>query len=350
MKRFLTIVLVLAMCLALVACGEVQQPAPTPDQGAEPSTPPAEGTPEPVDEYANWPERDIEMVIPVGATGDTALNVQVLMPMVEEQLGVKIVTNAMPGAASSVGLLYARDQAPDGYSFAFSNTNHSLIRAMGYADLTYEDFDIVCSCYTECIDVFIRGDETRFTDIASLVQYGLDNPGALTVGTAVVGGCFYFGAYDFLQKTGIEATLIGSDEGSAGLALSLLNGDLDVVITSMGTLNTYVKSGEIDLIAVAAPERVSAYPDVPTLIECGYDVVLMSTRGIFVPKGTPQAIKDKLEAAFEVAVNSETYKEYCIDNSAEAYFMTGEDYEVFLADELELISSLVEASGLGKKD
>ena len=337
MKRTLAIVLTLVMCLVLfTGCG--QKAAPAAETKAE----------APAAETATYPERDIELLLPVGATGDTALNVQVLIPLVESELGATFVTNAMPGAASSVGLQYARDQAPDGYHVAFTNTNHSLIRAMGYADLDYTDFDVVCSCYTECINVFIRGDEDRFTDVKSLVEYGLAHPGELNVGTAAVGGCFYFGAFDFLQKTGIDATLIGNDEGSAGLAISLLNGDIDVVSTSMGTLNTYVKSGEINMIAVAAEQRQSAYPDIPTIKECGYDVVLMSTRGIFMPKGTPQEIKDKVEAAFKVAVESETYKDYCIDNSSEAYFMTGEEYEVFLADELELIAGLVEATGLGK--
>ena len=345
-KKIAAYFLAFVLCLSLLSgCGKQSEAG----SGSSPVS--SESSSVAADEYANYPERDIELVLPVGASGDTAVNVQVLIPLVEEALGndATFVVNAMPGAASSVGLLYARDQKADGYSAAFTNTNHALIRAMGYADLTYEDFDVICSAYTECVDVFIRGDETRFNDIASLVEYGLAHPDELNIGTAAVGGCFYFGAFDFLKKTGIEATLIGNDEGSAGLAISLLNGDVDVVITSMGTLNTYVKSGEISMIASASEQRLTNYPDGPTITECGYEVVLMSTRGIFVPKGTPQAIKDKLEAAFEIAVNSDTYKQFCLDNSAEAYFLNGEEYEEYLAEELELFTELVNDSGLVKK-
>lgn len=300
------------------------------------------------EQYADYPSQDIELVLPVGASGDTALNVQVLIPLVEEALGnnATIVTNAMPGAASSVGLDYAKKQDPDGYSLVFTSTNHALIKEMGYADITYEDYDVVCSAYTESVNVFIRGDETRYNDIESLVKYGLEHPDELTVGTAAVGGCFYLGAFDFLRKTGIQATLIGNDEGSAGLAISLMNGDVDVVITSTGTLASYLKSGEIKMIASATEERLTNFPDVPTIRECGYDVVLMSTRGIFAPKGTPTAIIDKLEAAFETAVNTEAYQEFCLNNSAQAFFLDRNEYTEYLADELELFSELVRDSGL----
>lgn len=342
-KKMLVLLMVMAMVCGLAACSSKEE-ASIPETETETKTETETGT----DGYASYPENDIELVLPVGASGDTALNAQVLIPLVEEALGndAIFVINAMPGAASSVGLLYARDQKADGYSLAFTNTNHALIRAMGYADLSYEDFDVVCSCYTECIDVFIKGDETRYNDIESLIEYGLAHPGELNIGTAAVGGCFYLGAFYFLQETGIEATLIGNDEGSAGLATSLMNGDVDVVITSMGTLNTYLKSGDINIIASASEERLKNYPNVPTLTECGYDVVLMSTRGVFAPKGTPQAILDKLEAAFQEACSTDTYKDYCLSASSEAYFMTGEEYEAYLADELALFTGLVETSGL----
>ena len=100
------------------------------------------------------------------------------------------------------------------------------------------------------------------------------------------------------------------------------------------------------LIATCAPERESYYPDVPTLSELGLDVQIESVRGILAPKGTPDDVLNILESAFETAVNSEEYADYCHDNMAEPLFMNSEEYTAYCAEELELYSQLVVDAGL----
>lgn len=76
------------------------------------------------------------------------------------------------------------------------------------------------------------------------------------------------------------------------------------------------------------------------------DVQIESVRGILAPKGTPIEIINILQDAFETAVNSEEYTEYCHSNMAEPLFMDREEYTEYCAEELELYSQLVEDAGL----
>lgn len=148
------------------------------------------------------------------------------------------------------------------------------------------------------------------------------------------------------MSLGIDCEIIGSNGGSAGVGLTLLNGDIDAAVISTSTYQDYFKSGEMKLIATCAPERETYYPDVPTLTELGVDVQIESVRGILAPKGTPIEIINILQDAFETAVNSEEYTEYCHSNMAEPLFMDREEYTEYCAEELELYSQLVEDAGL----
>lgn len=322
----------LALCVLLTGCGTAQV-----------DNSPGSGEPNASTDY---PSKTIEVILPVSAGGDTDLQARKLFPLVEETLGETMIINNMPGGASAVGLQQLAQSSPDGYTLLFTSVNHALVKAAGYADLTYEDFEVVCSCYTESCQIIIRGDDERYSNYEEFVEYAKSHPGELTIGTGAAGGVWHLAAIKIFNELGVDCEIIGSNGGAAGVGLTLLNGDIDAAVISSSTYQDYFKSGEMKLIATCAPERESYYPDVPTLSELGLDVQIESVRGILAPKGTPDDVLNILESAFETAVNSEEYADYCHDNMAEPLFMNSEEYTAYCAEELELYSQLVVDAGL----
>lgn len=316
--------------------------------GADPNTPENSSTPDEGNVAStDYPTKNIRVIIPQNAGGDTDVVGRKLASMMEEKLGVSLICENLPGGNTSIGLQAMLDADADGYTFAFSATNIALIKAAGYGDMDYTWFKPIAGVnYDTCL-IFSRSDETRWTNVDELVQWAKDNPGELTIGTGTAGGVFHLGAIDFMHSAGIEAVIIPSTGGTGGVATTLLNGDIDVAIISIGGFASYVDNGDMIPLATMSEERLPFYPDTPTLIELGYDVTCISCRGIVCSPDVPDDIAAILEETVLECVESDEFSEFMDSMYSVAMPMDSAEYEELLIEENTEFPPLVEAAGLG---
>lgn len=327
MKKVISILLSLTLFVALLAgCGT--DPAVNSDGGV------------------NYPTKNIRVIIPQNAGGDTDVVGRKLADMMQEKLGVSLICENLPGGNTSIGLQAMLDADPDGYTVAFGATNIALIKAAGYGDMDYTWFKGIAGInYDTCI-IFSRTDETRWTNVEELVQWAKEHSGELTIGTGTAGGVFHLGAIDFTQQTGIDAVIIPSTGGTGGVATTLLNGDIDVAIISIGGFASYVDNGDMYPMAVMSDERLSFYPDAPTLKECGYDVTCISCRGLVCSPEVPDEIVSILEQTVLECVESDEFTEFMNSMYSVAMPMDSAEYTALLEEENTTFPPLVEAAGL----
>ena len=176
------------------------------------------------------------------------------------------------------------------------------------------------------------------------VAYAKEHPGELNVGTGQAGGVWALACTAFEQGAGIDLNIVANAGGIAQVGLTLLNGDVDCAIISLGTNTMYVASGEMKLLNNFSAERTEAYPDVPTAIECGYDIEVTSNRGFLAPKDTPQEIIDILEAAFLEAIESQEYQDFLTNMNSGYMCLNAEDYAAMMAEEDVLYTELFASS------
>lgn len=179
------------------------------------------------------------------------------------------------------------------------------------------------------------------------MSYAKANPGKLNLGTGQAGGVWYLAAVALGLQCGIENNIIPNPGGIAGVGLTLMNGDVDLAVISLGSNAANVEAGEMKLLACFSDERTEAYPDVPTIKELGYDVVINSNRGFIAPKGTPPEVVSILETAFLKATESKEYKDFMDGIHSGISHLSAGKYGELMASEDALYAELIESANLG---
>jgi tripartite-type tricarboxylate transporter receptor subunit TctC len=148
------------------------------------------------------------------------------------------------------------------------------------------------------------------------------------------------------QKTGIEMTFI-SYRGASAAAADVLAGHVPVCIANMDSLMGQVSAGKLKAIATTGARRSPASPDTPTFVEAGFPDLVVTSFSIWaVPAKTPQAIKDKLRAATERALQAPDVLESMRAGGFEPGTMSIADADAFIMAENKRWGEVIRAAGI----
>jgi len=344
MKKVLAILMAIAMILSLAACGAKAE-APAETKAAAPAAPAETQAAAPATDF---PKDDITMVIPQGLGGGSDLIARTIASEMEKVLGVSVICKNVEGGSTSIGMQEVCDADPDGYTIGMSMTNLATLSALGYSELTRDDFTILGAVNYDAATLMIRTDETRYTDVASLVEYAKAHPGELNWGTGAAGGMWHLAILNFCKASGIEVNIVPNAGGGTGVGLALANGDIDVAAFSPVDCMAQIDAKQIVPIVSFTEERMEPLPDVPTCAECGYDIITMSTRGYVAPKGLPADVAAILEDAIKQACESEAFTSFIANMQSNVYYLNGADYYDFMTEEVDIYVPLLQSAGLAK--
>lgn len=349
MRRAFTIVMTLVMLCALTACsgqgGQTSGASNTEgisDTSGNSANSGDSGT------SSSFPEKNITMIIPQGLGGGSDLIARTLASELEKILGVSVICENVDGGSTSIGLQQLVDSDPDGYTVSMTMTNLATLNALGYSTLTCDDFAPICSVNYDAATIMIRTNETRFTDLESLVAYSKEHPGELNWGTGAAGGMWHLAILTLFNAAGIDGNIVPNSGGGTGVGLALENGDIDVAVFSPVDCMAQIDAGTIHPIVSMTEERMKSFSDVPTAAECGYEITTLSTRGYVAPKGTPEDVIAVLEDAFKQAVESEGYQSFIESMASNVYWQDADDYYTFMKSEVDQYVPLLEQAGLAQ--
>ena len=140
--------------------------------------------------------------------------------------------------------------------------------------------------------------------VAEFVQYAKSRPGQLNYGSSGAVSAQRLAFEFFMTKTGIKLAHIPYKSGAGGATTGVLTGEVAATMVTVASFVSHHRSGKARVLAVIAPQRVEALPDVPTMIESGIpELTLGSWQGMFVPQGTPRPIVDQLYGVLMKTMN-----------------------------------------------
>jgi tripartite-type tricarboxylate transporter receptor subunit TctC len=237
-----------------------------------------------------YPTRDVKVIVPFAAGGGTDLVTRVFAQKLTKKYGKTFfVENRAGGGGGSVGGAALARSVPDGYTIGLVSISGAQTAAMdpeGFNPL--RDLQPLARLGMTTIAVVVNPKKLPVKSLAELVAYAKSNPG-LAYASAGVGSSNHFGPEMFAQKAGI--TLNHIPYRGEGPALSdVLAGQIPFMFSSLTQAKPHIMNGSLLALAVISNERSPILPDVPTLVESGYDVVLDAWYGFFTPKGTPPEI------------------------------------------------------------
>ncbi len=249
-----------------------------------------------------YPDRPVSVMVSYGAGGATDFQARIVTMVAgnKEYLGQPIVIINKPGAGGRVGWnWFATEAEADGYTLAAYNIPHFIAQSIkGGVKYSADSFEPIANWGADPA-VFIVGKDSQFNSMADVVAFAKANPGKLTVSGAGLFVGHHIAALQLEKAAAINMQYIPTKGGGAAAMKAVIANDVMAGINNLSDAFRARESGNIKILGVADLERNEAFlPDVPTMKEQGLDIDNSSVnfRGVMVPKGTPQAIIDKLAA------------------------------------------------------
>jgi len=245
-----------------------------------------------------FPTKPTTMVVPVPAGGALDTNARLIAEGMRASLGQPVVIENVTGASGSIGTGRVARAAPDGYTLVYgANVTHCLNAAV--YNLNYDvvgDFAPVALIgWTPWLIVGKK--DLPANDLKSLIAWLKSNPDKGTCGTAGPGSPSHVSGVLFQNVTGTRFQFVPY-RGVAPVIPDLVGGNIDMAILDPITTLPQIHAGRIKAFAMLAKKRTENAPDIPTVDEGGAPGVYMEPwQAIFAPKGTPNDIIEKLNAA-----------------------------------------------------
>ena len=295
--------------------------------------------------FAAYPDRPVKLIVPWAAGGDTDNIFRPFAPLLQKNLGGTVVIANVTGASGTVGEREAKNSPSDGYTlFAPHDFVHSAYYT-GVTDVRYTDFDPIC-LISATPSVITASPKTPWKTWKELYDDAKSRPGQISVG-ASLGSTSQFSMALVEKAAGIKFKYIPYD-GLAPRMNAILGGHIDLTDSNL-TQKAKVEAGLLKFIAILGEKRNPEIPNVPTLKELGYNVVYAVSRGIMVPKGTPEDIQAKLESACVAASKDPAFEKSMSLQGTEVRSLGRKAYEQFLKEDDALYKEVSDELGLTKK-
>jgi tripartite-type tricarboxylate transporter receptor subunit TctC len=271
----------------------------------------------------DYPARPITLIIPFPAGGGVDTIGRVIAAKLTGALGQQVIVENRAGAGSLIGIRAAARAAPDGYTIVMATTGASVPANPGY-DLIkdFAPIGLIAS-----IPIMVQANPaTPVNSLTDIVSLAKKQPGKLTIGTPPPPTLNYFGAELFKSLTGADVTIV-TYKGTGPRTNDLVGGHVMLAFNTVPPAISNIQAGKIKAVAVCAPVRLAALPDVPTAAEAGLpglDVVLYY--GLLAPAGTSRAIVEQLNKELREIVNSEDVKKRLISDGGGPMPSTPEEY------------------------
>jgi len=253
--------------------------------------------------FAEYPDKQITMVIPYAPAGSTDVMGRILAQTMSKNLGQPVVVDNVGGAGGTIGALKVVRAPADGYTILFHNMAQAASPAL-YPKLAYDpvsDFAPI-GMVNDVPMVLVARKDFPANTLQGLIDYIKANPGKLNFANAGIGSTSNL--CEVLMRSSLSASWTSVSYKGTGPALNdLLAGQVDVICDQPASTLQHIKGGNLKALAVATKERISSLPETPTFSQSGMPGFQLTVwHGLYAPKGTPKPVVNRLVASLAVAL------------------------------------------------
>ena len=295
-----------------------------------------------------WPPQTITWINPFPAGGGTDVFARPLAAQVGEQLGCQIIIDNKGGAGGTVGASLAAKAKPDGSVFFVGAIHHTIAPSV-YKNLDYDlekNFEPITMIALVPQVISINPTKVPAKTYAEFLAYVKANPGKVNYASPGAGTAHHLAGE--LYKLETKTEIVHVPYRGAGPAMQdLLAGNADMMFDGMGTSASQIKAGKLLGLAVATPQRVSEFPNIPTSAEVGVPNWIVSTwYGLWAIKGTPEPIVKRMYDEVVKALANPKLQQIWKDQTAQAGGESQADFAKRIRAEIEKWQKVVAAAGV----
>ncbi len=294
---------------------------------------------------ADYPSKAVQMLIPFGAGGSADSMGRMIAKAAEKHLGQNIVAVNRPGAGGGIMLTALHEAKPDGYTIGWGSTGILTATNIGNVPFKHDVFTHVARIGYSTMPIAVRAD-APWNSFEEFAAYAKENPNKIKIGNAGTGSATHLTPIFLEKELGLQ--FVHVPLGAKRRVPSLLGGEVEAICVPLPEVAGQVQAGKAKILVIPSAERDPGFPDVPTMKELGYDVVIELFRGISIPKGTPDDIVAKLEGAFEKGSQEPEFIEFAKKNSFNISFMNMEEFNKYILPMDDMIAKVMTETGLKK--
>jgi len=285
---------------------------------------------------AAYPEKPVRLIMPFPAGGSGDFVARILAQRLSERMGQQFVVENRPGAAGTIGADAVAKARPDGYAILLGTISSHAINPALYPAIPYDpigDFRAV-SQVVFIPNVLVVNPAVPARSVRELVSLAKAKPGQLLYATAGYGTSHHLSAEMFKRMAGVD--LVHTPfKGNAAALLDLVGGRVQVMFDNISNPLSQIAAGKLRALATTGPSRSTVLPDAPTMLEAGFPgYEVRSWFGLFVPKGTPQPIVERLSVETRQALLDPSVRERLVASGFDPIGSTPAEFGAFVQAEL----------------
>jgi len=297
--------------------------------------------------HAEFPERGVKIVVPFPAGGSNDVVARLLGTRLSQLWGQTVVIDNRGGGGGNVGAEAVARAPADGYTLLLGTPGQLVTLPLLTAKLPYDavrDFAPVTQVVTSP-QVLVANGKLPVATVAELITYVKARPGQLNYASVQTGGTGHLGMELLKQAAGLEMLHVPY-KGTAPALTEMIAGQVQLMFTSLPSVQPHVTAGRLKLLATGAARRTPAIPDTPTMSETipGYELV--TWYAVFLPHRTPAAIVNRLHAVLVKILLSPEIERQFAQNGVEPANSTPQQLAAYMRAETERWGKVIRTSGI----
>ena len=251
-----------------------------------------------------YPSKPISLVVPFPPGGVADIVARPFGDAMSRNLATPVVIENKAGAGGGIGMAYVAKAKPDGYTLLLALSSISILpeadKITGRAPMFQLDQLVPIARLTADPTVLAVRADSPWKTLAEFVADAKNRPGAISYGSSGNYGTMHVPMEMFAARAGIKLLHVPFT-GAGPAVIALLGGNIEAVASGPSTVIQHVKAGKLRVLASWGDKRLASLPEVPTLLELGYDAVFFQWSGLFAPAGTPEPVLGRLRDAARLA-------------------------------------------------
>jgi len=294
-----------------------------------------------------YPTKPVRLVVPYPAGGPLDTVGRIVAQALSPLLGQTVVVENRSGAGGSLGAGVVARSAPDGYTMLLGNTGPMTVNPVLRSDLPYDprkNFAPV-TWLTSAQMVLVVHPSLPVRSLKDVVALARANPGGLNYGSAGVGNLTHLGMELLQSRAKIKMTHVPY-KGVAPAYVDLMSGQVGLMFGNVSGPLAYIRSGRMRAIVVTSTRPSPVLPGVPTVAQTypGFDLVTWI--GVFLPAGTPDAIRARLHGDIVKVLRQAAVNKRLVELGNEVVAGSPETLAAHIDGELALYSKIIKSAGI----
>ena len=299
-----------------------------------------------------YPNKPIRFVVPYPPGGTTDIVARGIGMKLSERFGQQVVIDNRGGASTIIGAEAVAKALPDGYTLLLTTSTTMSINPHVYAKLPYDatrDFAPITSA-TYVPFVIATHPSVPANTISELIALAKAKPGSLRYSTPGSASSNHVAGALLETMAGIKLLHVPY-KGSGPAATAALSGEVQFVITGIGTLVSHWKAGKLKVLAFGADKRHPNWPDIPSTGEAGLKGYQAGTWfGVVTRAGTPRATIDLLNREIVAALASADLKDRLVAIGFDIFTSTPEEFARFIQNDMARAAKVIKVAGIKASD